>query len=443
MLAPLEAIKLDVQYSEAGELLAVMLIANLVCIEGDSDTYNRLVLSYLHRIISEELYSLYKRLNMLYRRLRIAPHMPILLRARKLARMYPWLRPLLNSTVSSGESHSRLRRLALEAAKDLYEPSREYGYRLVAPLEPKLSEYRPKQASLKGYLEALNLYIDASRIIEGLTIKLHPVLRDPWLLARLDNARIATRLLSFEKQLYNLTGVEQALSKAKSTRILHATKILRGFKPAIVKHYTSPIAAKWVLASLLTLHLPRPRVKPLSRLIAEYEYSMRLRSLGFNTPEPILIDHRRLKAAYTYIEGVDLIDLIKKNPAPPQYRLMGRMIAEIHRKGIALWDSNPSNFIYSRDKGELYVIDLEQARDAKSIEDKAWDLAVACYYSGIYAPYNLHTRVALIVEGYLEAGGEKEVVLEASRVKYMAPFLTAIAPNVLEKAKRTMRRLAS
>ncbi len=436
IVAPWEAVEADAVYGEAGDLVALNLLLAPLEVHGDVECYETLSRRYARRVVVEELSRMKRMLGTVYERLRMAPHAPLVARMARLARLYPWLRTSFNNALNMAEGVSRLQRLAIEASGDIYKPV--IGYRIVSPAPPPEARRRVHP---RKYLEAFNFYIDASRILDGLSARLHPLLRDPWLLVRLDHARIATRLLAFEDQLYNLTGVARAIREVKKAGTARAAKIVKGFRPAVVKHYTSPIAAKWVVASILTLHLPRPRLHPRPRLLAEYEYTVKLMEKGFRVPEPILVDPRRYKAAYTYIEGENLIEMLKKTPAPPQYRDMGCLLAQVHSEGVALWDANPSNFVYAK-TGELYLVDLEQARETRELEEYAWDMAVACYYSGLYAPHQLTTRVKMIVNGYLECGGSKEVVLEASRTRYMTPFLTAIAPNILERARRTMRRTA-
>ena len=63
---------------------------------------------------------------------------------------------------------------------------------------------------------------------------------------------------------------------------------------------------------------------------------------------------------------------------------------------------------------------------------------MAVYYSIPYAIGGAPERALLLAGGYLEAGGSKEVILEASKYRYAAPFAAVVPPNVLEKTRRSL-----
>ena len=113
-------------------------------------------------------------------------------------------------------------------------------------------------------------------------------------------------------------------------------------------------------------------------------------------------------------------------------RMVGRKTAEAHKLGVSLGDCKPENIIVTKD-GKAFFVDLEQAsRDG----NQAWDVAEFLYYSGHYAsPISPADSTELIakefIEGYLEAGGEKETVKKAGSPRYTKVFTIFTPPHVI------------
>lgn len=451
VLVTRDLLRMDYKRSALGELVASFLLATPTRIIGDKHLFLEDRLEYLTRIFCEEVTRLAKLLEPSHHRAIIVPYMPIVSRMSRLSLVYPWLRRLYNAQLSDKGILSSLAKESIGIIEQLGLGARYKGLlvRLHDPVGCGLTSkslFKGLSSTMTRGMEIAQIdlrgLLAPSRIASLVKAPRHPLLRDPLLLVRLDRARIATRLVSFEEHLLILSGISPSIGITKERKgIIRTAKLLSmGFKPSIVKDYQSPLAAKWLLASILTLHLPKPILAPRRRLMNEYEYTCRLIEEGFNTHEPILVDLRRIKAAYTYIEGHSVVDDIKANPNSITYKAIGSLIADLHRRGIVLWDANPSNFIVRDD--EIYVVDLEQARDSTSYVEKAWDLAMAIYYSYIYNPRGIASRAARLVEGYLDNHGEKRIIVEASKLKYAAPFLTVIPFNVIEKVRRTLARLA-
>lgn len=453
----LDIVSADVEESLLGEALASILLLKPAYIEGDEKVYYDLLARYVARLFREEVSRLKKLFHKSYERLWVADVYPVVARMARLQRIYPWLRTVYGDALRRRDYYTWLRRIVQDAAlrglgaSGVWLPARlvasEPGQRL--RLVQQLGG-APKVAQLLGNIASqvsLSLLqaIPQTLIIESISRKPHPLTRDPLLLVRLDAARVATRLMQFEDQLYAITGVKRLLRGVKLSRkgIIRSVRTVEagGFRPAVVKRYIDITAVKWLAASIASLPLPRPRLRALARLNAEYYYNRLLDEQGFNVPQPLLIDPRRRQAAYSYIEGVDLLAMLQRESVPEPYREAGRLLARLHSSGIALWDANPSNFVYDGER--LYIVDLEQAREISGIQDAAWDVAVACYYSLLYAPRNGPERARMVASGYLEAGGSREVLLEAAKHKYMAPFLAAVLPNVLEKTRRVILAAAS
>ena len=433
----------DVEEGLLADTYASLLLASPVEVQGDRGALAGHLEAYSRRLVAEENHRLHSLLGNYLHRHALAARVGLhAARMARLARLYTWLRPLYARTLlrSPGWLHEAAQAAGLQ------------GCLLPLASLPDRRPHRP--LSIAAAKTALELALEASSLellraipgealLEGVSTPLPPPLRDPLLYVRLDSARLATRLLGFEKQLYALTGVEGAL-RARRKSLIRSARLVetrQGFVTAVVKHYRDLSIAKWLLAALLSLPLPQPRLRPKQRLGAEYHYNRLLAEKGYRVAEPLLLDPRRLKAAYRYIDGRNLAELLVENSVPPAYRGFGALLASLHRGGIALWDSNPSNIVLSRG-GSLYLVDLEQAREVESLADMAWDIAVAVYYSIPYSLGGAAERARLLATGYIEAGGDPRAVAEASRYRYAAPFAAVVPPTVLERTRRALARAA-
>ena len=441
IVAPYTAVEADISWGEAGGILSSFLLLRPTTLYGNKEYYSTLLARIVDRAYKETLYRLAGLFDIMWDRLWFAAHMPSIAFLSLLARLYPWLRPTINAMLYCTSYHQWVSKVSAKVADTIEYVSRVPGtpyYKLVSkPVKPS------SETNLVSLVEAIQITVDPSRTLEGLKEKLHPLLRDPLLLAKLDSARLATRLLDFQDQLFAITGVKAELTRIYRQGIVRAAARIeaKGYTPAIVKWYAKPIALKWLLVYILALHLPKPRIPPRKRLAAEYKYNRLLAEKGYDVPRPLLIDPRRLVSAYEYIEGKTLSDLIREKAVPEEeLTRLGGLLASLHRDDIGLWDTNPSNFVFSQDK--IYVVDLEQARENPSLAEKAWDIALAAYYPSTLLPRKPEARARLLAKGYLDGGGDPRVVLEASRPRYMIPFLTAVAPNVLESIRRVLQRVA-
>jgi tRNA A-37 threonylcarbamoyl transferase component Bud32 len=435
----------DVSEGALADAYAGLLLAPPAAVVGDRELLWSHITAYARRLLGEENYRFRRLLGEhLHRHALAARIAPLAARMARLARFYTWLRPLYRRAFLDPEGARWLHRVA----------STYSGGSLWLRLaeEPAVKPSRlpgatGARAAVELALEAASLdllrAIPREALMEGVLSPMPPPLRDPVLFLRLDHARLATKLLGFEEQLHALTGVARLL-RLRRRGVIRSARLVEtpeGFRPAIVKTYRDLSMAKWLLAALLSLPLPQPRLGPKKRLGAEYHYNRLLASLGYNVASPILVDPRRRMAAYTYIEGRTLVDLLRENSSHPIYHRYGGLLARLHRDGIALWDTNPTNAIVTPG-GSIYLVDLEQAREAASLAEKAWDIAVAVYYSIPYSVSGAPERAVLLARGYIEAGGSPEAVLEASRYRYAAPFAAVVPPNVLEKTRRSLARAA-
>jgi tRNA A-37 threonylcarbamoyl transferase component Bud32 len=450
---PLRVIRQDVQEGLFGGIFASLLLIKPLSVEGDTFIYESLRRDALQLAVQRGLEGLKRRYSLLFQHLEVLTPFFYIAELSRYTRALPWIRSLASAMLSESGVLEWMSREVVEALShctDLPRAEQPIAWIRVAEVEP-CSRGRPigfadRVAAVGKAAQALvNLQVSIvapfGLLAEGVKVRLHPLLRDPLLLARLGRCKVATKLLDFEDHLHTIIGIKEILSSARRESLIRSVKVVRGpIKAVVVKRYRDYTAAKWLAALVLTPHLPKPRGGPRSRMEAEYHYNTVLYNKGFLVPNPLLLDLRRLISAYEFVEGEDLLKLLNKSPAPPPYRDLGCTLAQVHKAGVSLWDANPSNFI-ATSRG-IYIVDLEQARELRSVVEAAWDLAVATFYS---IPFNISgatTRAKLIAEGYVSCGGDPGVVFEASKPRYALPFIPVSPPNVLERVRRTLLRIA-
>ncbi len=444
----------DIHESALGETIAPLIFLKPVDVSGDKNLSEELFCEYYLRVLVEEYEGLRKVFQRNTERLLISVIYPIVARVSRLQTAYTWLKMIFSEYLRDGSYYSWLydaiRACLREKGIELF--SRLISLSSITDLlrvgggtEKKIATRIATMTRVVAELASPSIIqvIPGSLLIESISYKPHPLLRDPLLLTRLDAARVATKLLDFYDQLYALTGLSRLIKRSKPmTRraglVRSAVTLeINGIRPAVVKRYRDITAFKWIVAAILSLPLPKPILGTRARLNNEYYYNRLLSELGYNVPQPILVDPRRRIAAYTYVDGKDLSIILQEGgDTKPLFYSLGGILASLHRDGVSLWDTNPSNFIY--DGKNLYLVDLEQAREARTVSEKAFDIAVALYYSLLYNTKNPAERTESLVKGYMDAGGDRGAVIEAAKYKYMAPFMTTIPPNILEKMRKAL-----
>ena len=228
----------------------------------------------------------------------------------------------------------------------------------------------------------------------------------------------------------------------------------------LVKRFKDWSGFKWFPLTVWTLGARG--TKPLAitaqaRLAKECAISELLRAEGFNVPKILHVSNVERLVFMEFIEGESLSQSIKRIAAAAaeepveqdmdRLRKAGEIMAQVHSHGVVLGDTKPENIIVKKD-GSMYLIDFEQAaQDGKG--DKTWDAAVFLYYAGHYIyPINGNAKAEAIakafISGYLNGGGDLEVIKKAGTPKYTRIFgiftmwsiISAIA-NVCRKTETT------
>ena len=205
----------------------------------------------------------------------------------------------------------------------------------------------------------------------------------------------------------------------------------------VVKKFADEKGLKWIPVSLWALGARRFAMLGDARLRREYAATRLLRRHGIPAPDILHVSPRSLLIFKEYVEGENLVKLIKRaaargKPTEDEMETMrgvGRRIAEIHRLGVTLGDCKPENILISR-SGEVYLVDLEQAMVGG---DEAWDLAEFIYLLAFYAPTSpkppflppsevLAQLAREFLVGYLEGGGSMSVVKRVLSPRYGRVF---------------------
>jgi len=208
----------------------------------------------------------------------------------------------------------------------------------------------------------------------------------------------------------------------------------------VVKKFKDWSSFKWFPLALWALGTKALAVLGRSRLEREYATNQFLHSQGFPVPKVLYVSPKKRLIFQEFIEGEKMVETVKriissKEKAVKEAALVkevGRKIAEAHRLGVALGDCKPENIVVTKD-GKTFFVDLEQAtRDG----NQAWDVAEFLYYSGHYVSPISFAKAAKIIaknfiEGYLEAGGRKEIVKKAGSARYVKVFSVFTPPHVI------------
>ncbi|MEM2098806.1 MAG: lipopolysaccharide kinase InaA family protein [Candidatus Bathyarchaeia archaeon] len=201
----------------------------------------------------------------------------------------------------------------------------------------------------------------------------------------------------------------------------------------LVKRFRDWSGFKWFPLTLWSLGTKTFTVMGRYRLESECAISEFLRREGFNVPKILCVNHNGRLLFMEYIKGESLVKFIKriaaaknKDAIEKEFALIqeiGRIHARVHALNFGLGDTKPENVIVDT-TGKIYLIDFEQAAYGG---DKSWDVAEFLYYSGHYLPpLNSAKKAALIanafITGYLEAGGDVQVIKNAAAPKYTRVF---------------------
>jgi len=224
-----------------------------------------------------------------------------------------------------------------------------------------------------------------------------------------------------------------------------------GERKVLAKRFKDWSGFKWFPLTIWSLGARPFAITAQARLAKECAISELLYSEGFNVPKILHVSNAERLIFMEYIEGENLSQAIKRIAMATEHQTFeeeldnlckaGEILANVHSRDIALGDTKPENMLVKRD-GSIYMIDFEQATQGG---DKAWDVAVFLYYSGHYLqPRNGTGKAESIakafINGYLNAGGDIDVIKKAGTSKYTRIFRIFTMWNIISTISNVCKK---
>jgi len=210
----------------------------------------------------------------------------------------------------------------------------------------------------------------------------------------------------------------------------------------VVKKFEDWLGFKWFPLALWTLGTHSFAVLGKTRLEREYSINQFLKKHGFAVPRILYVSLNKRLIFKDFVEGEKISETVKQiiisSPKKGEARnseiikAVGREIAKAHSVNVSIGDCKPENLLISNDE-KVYFLDLEQAT---SNGNQPWDVAEFLYYSGHYIlPIHSDEAARIIassfIEGYLEAGGKREIIRKAASAKYTKVFSVFTLPHII------------
>lgn len=208
----------------------------------------------------------------------------------------------------------------------------------------------------------------------------------------------------------------------------------------IVKRFEDWLGFKWFPLALWTLGTKSFAVLGKTRLEREYSINQFLSKEGFTVPRILYVSLKECLIFEDFVEGQKISTLVKEiisSPKKQERKLqvihkIGREMARVHSLRVSLGDCKPENILLTRNEN-ICFLDLEQATRNG---DQTWDIAEFLYYTGHYIlPTHSDESAKEIthsfLEGYINAGGDKQVVRKAASIKYTKVFSVFTLPHII------------
>ena len=215
---------------------------------------------------------------------------------------------------------------------------------------------------------------------------------------------------------------------------------VRGRKvPVVVKKYRDWKSLKWLPIGLWTTGTVDFTLSAGERLLREVNAIMLLRKSGFRVPMIYGINWHEKYIIREYVEGDDLVKKLHSKDLEKTCFLMGCFLAKVHRLGLSLGDTRPSNFVFDKYR-TIVPIDLEQA---SSKIPPSWDLAEYLAFTIVHLKFKFDESFASslsLAKGYLENGGSLSNICDITRRSYIR-VLSPISPIYSFIAKKLYREL--
>ncbi len=221
----------------------------------------------------------------------------------------------------------------------------------------------------------------------------------------------------------------------------------------VVKKFEDWLGFKWFPLALWALGTQSFAVLGATRLEREYSVNQFLEKHGFAVPRILYVSPKERLIFEDFVEGKKVTETVKRiiASAPNEENVVqdreiltrvGKEIAKVHLTGVALGDCKPENILITSDD-KVYFLDLEQATRNGN---QPWDIAEFLYYSGHYmlpthSDDAARTIASSFIDGYLQAGGNKQNVKLAASAKYTKVFSIFTLPHLILIMANTCRKM--
>ena len=216
--------------------------------------------------------------------------------------------------------------------------------------------------------------------------------------------------------------------------VVHGRKV-----PVVVKKYRDWKSLKWLPIGLWTAGTVDFTLSAGERLLREVNAIMLLRKSGFRVPIIYGINWYKKYIIREYVEGEDLVKILHSKDIENTCFRIGHFLANVHKLGLSLGDTRPSNFILNK-YGTIVPIDLEQA---SSKIPPSWDLAEYLAFTIVHLKFKFDESFMAslsLAKGYLENGGSLSNICDITKRSYIR-VLAPISPIYPFIAKKLYREL--
>lgn len=251
-------------------------------------------------------------------------------------------------------------------------------------------------------------------------------------------------------------GKETKITFEETGGILNDVYLLRvcdvgSERRIVVKRFKDWSSFKWFPLTLWSVGTRSFAVLGRPRLERECAMNQFLYSKGFAVPKLLYASPAERLVFMEYIDGENASNAIKRLinlktavKAKRELKLIeriGRKLAKVHSLDVTLGDTKPENIMIGKNS-EIILTDFEQSSRRG---DPAWDVSEFLYYAGHYFPPFADAKLAetvaeTFVAGYLEAGGNAEVVRKAGNPKYTKVFSVFTLPHIMLAISNVCRR---
>lgn len=221
----------------------------------------------------------------------------------------------------------------------------------------------------------------------------------------------------------------------------------------VVKKFEDWLGFKWFPLALWALGTQSFAVLGATRLEREYSINQFLEKQGFAVPRILYVSPKERLIFEDFVEGRRVTETVKRiiGSTPKSenavrdcelLQRVGEEIAKVHITGVALGDCKPENLLITSDD-KVYFLDLEQATRNGN---QPWDIAEFLYYSGHYmlpghSDDAARSIAASFIEGYLQAGGDRQNVKTAASTKYTKVFSIFTLPHLILIMANTCKKM--